>query len=169
MVKCVLLNADYTFLNMIEWKKAMTLLSKGRVEILKYTNRIIRTASGKIFKVPAVMRLIKFIRTLYRSRVPFSKKSILVRDGFRCAYCGDGDTKLTIDHIVPKSKGGKSTFENCVAACRECNNRKGHRTCSEAKMYPKVKAYAPTISEFLRLRMQTLGIDKLLDEVFAGV
>lgn len=162
----ILLNADYSFLNIVDWKKAMTLLAKGKVAVHKYSNKVIKTAAGKIVKIPYILRLIKFIRTLYKSRVPFSKKNVLVRDGFACAYCGDKSKRLTIDHIVPKAKGGKSTFENCVAACRNCNNRKGSKTCREAHMFPRVKAYQPTISEFLRMKMEKLGILEIIKESF---
>jgi len=138
---------------------------KGKVQVLKHSERIIRTAGGIIIKVPAVMKLIKLIRTLYINRVPFSKKNVLVRDGFKCAYCGAERQRLTIDHIIPKSKGGKADFENCVSSCKPCNNKKGDRTPREALMYLKVKAYQPTISEFLRLKVKKLGINDLLRDM----
>ena len=162
----VLLNADYSFLNTVCWKKAITLMTKGKTEVVKYSERVVRTAEGLIMKIPAVMRLIKFIRTLYKTRVPFSKKNVMVRDGLACAYCGKDDVRLTIDHILPKAKGGKSTFENCVASCKPCNNKKGHKTCGEAKMWPKVSARQPTIHEFLLLRVKKLGIESIISECF---
>ena len=165
MDQCILLNADYTFLNVVNWKRAMCLLAKGKVQVLKQSERLIRTAEGIAIKVPAVMRLIKLIRTLYVNRVPFSKKNVLVRDGFKCAYCKSERRRLTIDHIIPKSRGGKTTFENCVSSCKPCNNKKGNKTPSEVKMYLKVKAYQPTISEFLRLKVQKLGINEVLRDL----
>lgn len=165
----ILLNADYSFLNTIDWKKAMCLISKGKAEILKHTNRIIRTARGLTIKMPLIMRLIKFIRTLYKTKVPFSKKSVLIRDGMACTYCGNDTSKLTIDHIVPKTRGGKSTFENTVASCKTCNNTKGSKLCTEAKMFPRVKAYQPTISEFLRMKISKLGISSVIDDFFKGL
>jgi len=165
MDRCILLNADYTFLNVVNWKRAMCLLAKGKVQVLKQSERIIRTAEGIAIKVPAVMRLIKLIRTLYVNRVPFSKKNVLVRDGFKCAYCKSEKRRLTIDHIIPKSRGGKTTFENCVSSCKPCNNKKGNKTPSEVQMYLKVKAYQPTISEFLRLKVKKLGINEVLRDL----
>jgi len=162
MAQCILLNADYTFLNVVHWKRAMCLVAKDKVQVLKSSERIIRTAEGMIMKVPAVMKLIKLIRALYRTRVPFSKKNVLVRDGFKCAYCGTEKEKLTIDHIIPKSRGGKTTFENCVSSCKQCNNKKGGRTLREVNMYLKVKAYQPTISEFLKMKIKKLGINDVL-------
>ena len=165
MDQCILLNADYTFLNVVDWKRAMCLLAKGKVQVLKHSERLIRTAGGIAVKVPAVMKLIKLIRTLYVNRVPFSKKNVLVRDGFKCAYCGKESRRLTIDHVVPKSRGGKTVFENCVSSCKPCNNKKGNKTPTEVQMYLKVKAYQPTISEFLRLKVIKLGINDVLKDL----
>ena len=162
MVNCILLNADYTFLNVVDWKRAMCLVAKGKVQVLKHSQRIIKTAEGLVLKIPSVMKLIKLIRVVYRHRVPFSKKNILIRDAFKCAYCGVENVKLTIDHIIPKSRGGNTTFENCVSSCIPCNNKKGNKTPREASMSLKTKAYQPTISEFFRLRAKKLGIEDIL-------
>jgi len=163
MNQTILLNSDYTFLNVISWKRAMKLVIKGRVEIIKYGDRLI----NGVMKVPAVMRLIKLIRIIYKNRVPFSKKNVMIRDRFKCVYCGTTNGRFTIDHVKPKSKGGKSTFENCVTSCKSCNNLKGYRSCEEVKMWPKTQLVAPTISEFLRMRMESLGLQDLMKEIFA--
>ena len=165
MTQCVLLNADYTFLNLVNWKRAICLMAKGKVEVVKDSQRTIRNASGKVLKVPAVMRLIKLIRTIYRTSVTFTKRNVLIRDRFKCAYCGANRERLSIDHIIPKSRGGKMTFENCVAACKPCNLKKGGRTPNEARMYLKLRPYQPTISEFLRLKFENLGIHDILREL----
>lgn len=162
MSHCILLNADYSFLNVVHWRRAMALMAKGKVQVLKTSAAAIRTAEGRVLKIPAVMRLIKLIRVVYRHRVPFSKRNILIRDGFRCAYCGTAGRRLTIDHIIPKSRGGKTSFENCVASCVICNNAKGDKTPREADMSLMAKAYQPTISEFFRLKAQKLGITEVL-------
>lgn len=165
MTHCILLNADYTFLNVVHWKRAICLQAKGKVEVLKDSAKTVRSSSGAVFKVPAVMRLIKLIRTLYRTGVAFCKKNVFIRDGFKCAYCGTARLRLTIDHIIPKSRGGTSSFENCVAACKPCNIKKGHQTPREAKMYLNVRPVQPTISEFLRLKLQKLGINDILRDL----
>lgn len=157
----IVLNADYSYLNNVSWKKAMLLLKKGKVEVVKYSKKIINTVCDT-FKVPMVIRLIKYIRILYRTKVPYSKKNIFARDKYKCAYCGREVEVLTVDHIIPKAKGGKSSFDNCVAACKPCNNRKGDKSCSEARMYPKVKPYTPTINEFLQIKMKKMGIDEII-------
>lgn len=165
MQACILLNADYTLLNMVSWRRAVTLIVKEKVQVIKYSENIVRSSAGAKLRVPLVMRLIKLIRTLYRTRVPFSKKNVLTRDGYRCAYCGARSSRLTIDHIVPVSRGGTNKFENCVASCRSCNNKKGDKMPSEAGMYLRIKPFQPTISEFLRIRADRYGINDLLKEL----
>jgi len=165
MTSCILLNQDYSFLNMINWKRALCLMAKEKVQVLAYSNRSILTAEGLMIKIPAVMKLMKLIRTLYRSRVPFSRRNVLIRDGYRCLYCGSQGKKLTIDHIIPRCRGGVDDFENCVACCKECNGQKGSKTPREANMHLIQKPYQPTISEFLRLKALKMGIQDLLSEL----
>ena len=166
MENVILLNSDYSFLNTINWKRAMRLIAKGKVETLKVTNMIIESAE-KTWRIaiPKVLRLIKLVRSIYKTKVPFSKKNVIYRDGMICQYCGKTPKKLTIDHVIPKSKGGKSTFENCVAACKPCNNNKNDRTPKEAGMYLLKKPFQPTIMEFILLKMRSLGIDKVLKDL----
>ena len=165
MTQCVLLNADYTFLNVVHWKRAVCLMTKGKVEVIKDSSQTVKSSGGAVLSVPAVMRLIKLIRTIYRTGVAFCKKNVLIRDGFRCGYCGSHKFRLTIDHITPKSKGGKSNFENCVAACKPCNTKKGNRLPSQMSMYLKVRPRQPTVSEFLILKLHKLGINDVLKEL----
>ena len=164
MERCIVLNGDYTLLNTIGWKRAVCLVLKGKSEVVKYSNKAIRTVSGEFMKVPLVIRLIKIIRSIYRSHVPFTKKNVMIRDRHLCVYCRSKND-LTIDHVIPVSRGGKNSFENCVTACRPCNNKKGRRTPREAKMFLKRQPYAPTISEFFRIKMEQLGLHKLLKEL----
>jgi 5-methylcytosine-specific restriction endonuclease McrA len=138
---------------------------KEKVEVLSYQEKIVHGTSGFQIRIPAVMKLIKFIRSIYRSGVPYSKKNILIRDEFKCGYCGKKASPLTVDHIIPRSRGGLSTFENCVACCKYCNTHKGCHTPSEAHMALKRKPYQPTISEFLRIKLRLLKIDDLLEQV----
>jgi 5-methylcytosine-specific restriction endonuclease McrA len=164
--RCVVLNGDYSYLNVISWKRAVALMIKGKAEVLKYSDKVIRNAAGEeVFKLPLVLRLIKIIRMIYKNKVPYSKRNIFVRDGFKCVYCGTKSQKLTVDHVIPQAQGGKSSFDNCVAACRPCNHRKGNRTPNEAKMYMKRRPYTPTIYEFIRLKMKHYKIDEFLKEL----
>jgi 5-methylcytosine-specific restriction endonuclease McrA len=164
MQNCVVLNGDYTYLNTVNWQKAIKLIVKGKATVLKYTDMVVKTAEQVVIKIPAVMKLIKIIRTIYRTRVPFSKKNVMIRDDFKCQYCGKGK-ELTIDHVIPVSRGGKSVFENCVSACKECNNRKGSQLPSEANMYLRKKPIAPTISEFTRVKAIRTGVYNILKDL----
>jgi len=165
--RCIVLNGDYSYLNVISWKRAVCLMIKGKTEVLKWSERELRNSEGKVItKIPLVMRLIKIVRMIYRNKVPYSKRNIFVRDNYQCMYCGITDkVKLTIDHVIPKSRRGKSEFDNCVASCRPCNLKKGQRTPNEAKMYLKHLPYTPTIYEFIRLKMKHLKIDEFLKEL----
>jgi len=150
----------------VSWQKAITLLVKGKTEVLRYTEKTVSNFEKTvIFKIPAVMRLMKIIRVIYRNRVPFNKRNVIVRDEFECAYCGIKSKSLTVDHVIPLSKGGKSNFENCVAACKNCNAKKGNKLPSEIHMYIQKRPYQPTIAEFLRLKLKKLGLDVVLKDL----
>lgn len=166
-MQCVLLNSDYTFLNIVDWKRAICLVVKNKVQIVSYTEKTVRGAEGMVMRVPAVIKLIKFIRAIYRAKVHFNKRNVLIRDKYTCAYCDTRTRDLTIDHIIPRSRGGKSDFDNCVTSCKPCNSKKGGHTPSEVRMYLKKKPYQPTISEFLRIKLSSMGIDDLLNHLGA--
>ncbi len=160
---CIVLNGDFTFLCTVSWKRAINLALSGKVKVLKYSDRVINCVEN-VFKVPAVVALIKIVRMVYRHKVPYSKKNILIRDQFQCAYCGAKSKNLTIDHVIPRSRGGKTDFDNCVACCKTCNDLKAARTPREASFVLKKRPFAPTISEFMRLKLKTSGIHNSLAE-----
>ena len=166
MQNCVVLNGDYSFLNLVNWKKAVRLYFQGKVEVVKSSDKALRGGDGSvIMKIPLVIRLIKIVRMVYKNRVPYSKKNVMIRDEYRCMYCGAKAKKLTIDHVIPMSRGGKTNFENCVAACRPCNNYKGSRKPSEADMYLIRQPHAPTINEFFMQKCKQLKIHEYLKEL----
>jgi len=164
MTRTIVLNGDYSYLNTVSWRRAICLVLKGKSEVIKYTNRVFRLIDGNEIKIPLIIRLVKIIRMIYKNKVPFSKRNVMVRDDFKCSYC-QTSKELTIDHIFPKSRGGKSSFENCTTSCKSCNNKKGNRTPTEAQMFMSKKAYAPTISEFIMLKMRKIGADAYLKEM----
>ena len=166
MTNCVVLNGDYTFLNMINWRRAVRLCIQQKCEVVKSSDNVLRGGDGTVvMKIPLVIRLIKLVRMVYRNRVPYSKKNVMIRDKHTCMYCGTKSKKLTIDHVIPQSKGGKTNFDNCVAACRTCNNWKGNRSPSEAEMYLIRQPHTPTISEFFMLKAKQLKIHDYLIEL----
>lgn len=162
-MRTIVLNGDFTFLNTVNWRRGLILVMSGKSEVLKYADKIIRCADGSELPIPLVIRLIKMIRMIYRNRVPYTKKNVMIRDNNTCVYCGS-QHDLTVDHMIPVSRGGETSFENCVTACWECNNKKDNRTPTEAKMFTSKRPQAPTISEFFRIKMKQLGVDEYLKE-----
>jgi len=101
----------------------------------------------------------------YKKKVPFSFKNVLKRDKHSCQYCGNKAT--TIDHVHPKSKGGRNTFENCVAACKPCNHLKGNKMIYETNLQLKKQPYAPTLIQFLQLRLEVHGMAEVLKKFWS--
>ena len=155
MGQVLLLNADaqpvsYLPLSAIQWKEAITYLWLDKVTVLEwYDDWIVRSASWET-RVPAVMMLKDMQRRRQRPR--FSKTNLYIRDLYTCQYCNTPYTKtsLTLDHVIPLSKGGRTNWENIVAACQRCNTLKGNKTL----MKPKVKPYAPDYYELVNKRKQ---------------
>lgn len=166
MNNVILLNADFSPMGIISWQKAVCLIVKGKVEVLKKSKQILHNFEKTIeIYVPEIVRLLKFVRQLWKRRVPLNRRNIAIRDNFTCQYCGKVLEKGgTLDHVVPKSKGGKTSFDNCVYSCVTCNCKKDNRLPSEAKMYPKSKPYTPTINQFLLHQIKLVGLDESLKE-----
>jgi len=155
MEHVLLLNITYEPLRIINWKKAITLLLLGKVEVLEEYSREIRSVSFSI-RLPSVVRLLRMVRKP-KSPVKFSRQNIYARDKYRCQYCGEkfSSEELTYDHVVPRSRGGKTEWENIVTCCVDCNRRKGGRTPSEAGMKLIRKPVKPAWVPALRI---TIGI-----------
>jgi len=127
----LVLNASYEFLNVATLPRALKLVFKGKAEVLEvYPDLDIRGGSISI-KAPLIIRMLYFVVRPFKN-TPLTKKNVLKRDKLTCQYCGKPGR--TIDHVVPKSRGGKDSWENCVCACSACNTRKNNRTPQEAGM-----------------------------------
>ena len=164
-MQTVILNADHTYLNMVPWQRAIKLIVKEKVEVLKEADTEVSNYQGTcIFKIPLVLRLISLVKTIYNNKVPFSRKNVFIRDRHRCQYCGTTDN-LSIDHVVPRARGGKTNFNNCVASCVRCNLLKGDRLIEEASMKLLKKPYEPTIMEFLSYKMRNSGIGQYINSL----
>jgi 5-methylcytosine-specific restriction endonuclease McrA len=121
----------------------------GKAELLIDDKRkVVRTVSRK-FPWPSVIRLNYFITVPYK-KVVLTRKNILRRDAYKCAYCGRSDLPLTIDHVIPKAKGGHDSWENLVCACTNCNNMKGGRTPEEANLRLIYKPFKPNHIMFIK-------------------
>ena len=132
-IAVLVLNYTYEPLHFTNARRAITLLLAGKAEGVEASPRVIRSPS-RSFHLPAVIRLGAYIRKPFLERVAFNKKNILRRDGYTCQYCSRRGEKLTVDHVVPRSRGGQTTWTNVVAACLRCNLLKGNRTLDEARL-----------------------------------
>ncbi len=132
--RTLLLSQGYEPIKVISWRRAIALISLGKVEVVEEYDAEIRAVSIAI-KVPAVVRLLRSFRR-HAKPVKFSRANIYARDRHRCQYCNIkcALSELTYDHVVPRAKGGLTTWENITTCCYTCNARKGNRTPGEASM-----------------------------------
>ena len=132
-LKILILNYSYEPLQFCSAKRGLVMVLSGRAEQIECDGYVVRSPSMSL-QVPTVIRVLNMVKRKARKSVSFSKKNILRRDNFTCQYCGDMERPLTIDHVIPKSRGGKTTWTNVVVACKPCNMKKGSRTAREASM-----------------------------------
>jgi 5-methylcytosine-specific restriction endonuclease McrA len=139
--RVLLLNATFEPLAVVTAKRAVVLMLTGKAECVQAALEGAFHSANLTIATPSVMRLSRYVRVPYRRPVPMTRSGILRRDGRRCAYCTRRAD--TIDHVVPRSRGGTHTWENCVAACRACNSRKADRLLDELGWSLRVKPIAP--------------------------
>ena len=120
---------------MVNWRKAMILWFQDKVEVLEF-HRVMVHSPGRSFKLPAVIRLKSYIRPYLSLSVRLSRQNIFLRDSHICQYCHQkfSEKRLTIDHVVPLSKGGRHEWTNVVTACSACNNKKGDKSLEKANL-----------------------------------
>ena len=130
----LVLNASYEPLSLVSVRRAVVLLLREKAELLEVTQQMLRS-SNRVLPVPLVIRLVHYVRLPHR-KVPATRAAVMLRDAYRCQYCGDtsGRSYMTVDHVIPRSRGGKHEWENLVTACTRCNQRKGSLTPEEAGM-----------------------------------
>ncbi|MEZ4700874.1 MAG: HNH endonuclease [Rhodothermales bacterium] len=144
----LVLNQDYRALTICSVQRAVVLVHLQKAELVEsMPDHFLRSATLH-FPWPSIVRLKYFVRVPYK-RIMLSRKNVLRRDGYRCQYCGNRES-LTVDHVLPKSRGGKDTWENLVAACTPCNNRKGNRTPEEARLELRRQPFRPSQVMFIR-------------------
>jgi 5-methylcytosine-specific restriction endonuclease McrA len=127
--RVLLLNATFEPLAVVTAKRAVVLMLTGKAECVEAALDAAFHSESLTVPAPSVMRLSRYVRVPYRAAVPMTRAGVLRRDGRRCAYCGKRAD--TIDHVVPRSRGGTHSWDNCVAACRTCNSRKADRLVDE--------------------------------------
>jgi 5-methylcytosine-specific restriction endonuclease McrA len=158
MARVLLLNAGYEPLAVITHRRALSLLMKDAVEAACDEQVPVQGVS-RVFYAPKVIRLRRYVRVPHR-HARWSRRTVLQRDTFTCGYCGrkPGDTRggqplnradMTVDHILPVSRGGKNTWSNTVCACKDCNQRKGNRMPHEAGMRLRWEPKAPRVDYWI--------------------
>lgn len=137
----LVLNQDYQPLSVCSVQRSVKLVFLEKAELLHDDpDRILRTVDDE-YSYPSVIRLRKYIRIPY-ARIALSRRNIMKRDRHSCQYCGI-KSDLTLDHVMPRSRGGRDSWENLVTACTHCNVKKGNRTPDEAQMPLKISPYRP--------------------------
>lgn len=140
MARSLILNATYEPLSVVATRRAVVLVMRGKALPVVVRDETWASERSAI-EVPSVVRLTAFVKVPYRRSVPVTRRAVFGRDGHRCQYCGGQAESL--DHVMPRSRGGEHSWENVVACCRSCNIRKGDRLPSEAGFELKVKPQAP--------------------------
>jgi 5-methylcytosine-specific restriction endonuclease McrA len=146
----LVLNASYEPLNVTTVRRAHVLVFKGKAEVIEELDHPLRSATGA-FPWPHVIRLVQYVRVPRTLQRKISRRALFARDGWRCMYCGTTNGRLTLDHVVPRSRGGGSVWENVVTSCAPCNHRKGDRLLEETSMSLKTVPRPPTPVLFIRL------------------
>jgi 5-methylcytosine-specific restriction endonuclease McrA len=147
-MQVLVLNNDYTPISITDMIRGFKLVFKGKAEIVEHVQENPIVTDQKIYKRPSVIRLLKYIVLPFKKLNP-SRDNIFKRDGFMCLYC-NSKRDLTIDHILPKSRGGTNTWENMGTCCTKCNCSKGDRTPEEAGMKLRQIPFKPGYSYFMR-------------------
>lgn len=129
MAKVLVLNASFEPLNITSWRRAIVLVLKGKAEQVEHNGRYVYAN----YPLPTVIRLRHYVRVPYKD-IPLTRRNIFFRDSHTCQYCHYSGDELTLDHILPRSRGGVDSWENLVTACVRCNVKKGNRTPKEASM-----------------------------------
>jgi 5-methylcytosine-specific restriction endonuclease McrA len=128
-MRTLVLNAGYEPLGVVSFRRAIMLVLNQKATILEQNDELkVRSATGE-YELPSVILLSRYVRVPGSRNIPVSRRGVLRRDSNRCAYCSKSAT--TIDHVQPKSRGGTDSWENLVACCLRCNNKKGDKTLAE--------------------------------------
>ncbi|MCB0875950.1 MAG: HNH endonuclease [Solirubrobacterales bacterium] len=149
--RVLVLNATYEPIHVCSVRRATVLLLKARAEMLETGDRALHSEHMELER-PVVIRLVSYVhvpRDVHRRKI--TRKAVLARDAWTCQYCGSERAGLTVDHVIPRSRGGESVWENIVASCAPCNRRKGNRLPREIHMHPKTTPRPPGPNVFIRV------------------
>lgn len=146
--RVLVLNQNYEPLSVCSARKAIILLYLEKAEMVEHNHETVHSISTSL-PLPSIVRLIRLIKRP-RNQVQLTRKNVIKRDRHICQYCGRTDKAMTVDHVIPKNRGGRDTWENLVCACTECNGKKGNRTPQEARMPLKRKPRKPGYLFFIQ-------------------
>ena len=135
-MRTLVLNSSYEFLGFTDWQSAICSAYTGKVIVEEEYDEVVHSVSSSM-RIPAVIRLRKYVKVMYEriTFVSYTKRNVHLRDNYVCQYCGDKVKEdLTIDHVIPESRGGLTVWDNTVSACVDCNYKKDNRTPQEAGM-----------------------------------
>jgi len=153
--RVLVLNATFEPINVCTVRRATVLLLKDKAELLEHGTFDLHWATGSVPR-PVVIRLVTYVRVprdTHKRKI--TRRAVFARDDWECQYCG-ARTSLTVDHVIPRSKGGLSSWENIVASCAPCNRRKGDRLPHKINMHPRVKPRTPNPQIFIHLASPTI-------------
>lgn len=139
-MRTLVLNAGYEPLSVVSFRRAIVLVLAGKASVLAHGGAPV-VGSSLTLPRPSVILLTRYVRAPRARSAPVSRRGVLRRDGHRCAYCGSSAT--TVDHVLPRSRGGLDAWDNLVACCVRCNNRKGDRTPQEKGWVLRVRPHIP--------------------------
>ena len=149
--RVLVLNASYEPINVCTVRRAVVLILKERAEVLERSERELHAESLTIPR-PAVIRLISYVRIPRDAHSrKITRRAIFARDKWTCQYCGSARASLTVDHVIPRSKGGTSHWDNIVTCCAPCNRRKGDRLPKQVGMHPRRVPRAPNPTIFVHV------------------
>lgn len=143
----LVLNQNYEPLNVCNARRAFVLVDRGKAEVLEHRDGAVLRSPTFVFRLPSVIRLVYIIRRP-RPQVRMTRKEVFQRDRYTCQYCGRQTRDLTLDHVIPRHRGGLHAWENLVSACKVCNHRKAGRSPQEARMHLVREPSRPRLSAF---------------------
>ena len=158
-MRTLVLNAGYEPLNTVSWQRAVCLVLLYKAEVVEESDKMIRSLKRSI-ALPKIIRLHAYISPYQiMGKAKCNRKNVLIRDKNICQYCGVtlSAKTATVDHIIPKSKGGKSSFMNLVACCTKCKNKKADRELKKSGLRLLSKPYKPDSSELLLLTVKKVS------------
>ena len=155
--KVLILNQDFSAIAVCSVHKAFLLVYLDKAEMVSKTDQAFLRTISTTYPVPSVIRLQRYVRVPYYG-IALSRHNVMRRDSYSCQYCGAAKN-LTLDHLMPRSRGGETIWQNLVTACSRCNSRKGDRTPEEAGLKLKRQPSRPSLLTFLQLHLSASNQD----------